>query len=182
MEAKREAGREGWVGSGGAEQEQEREQKLQRLIDDFLNVSKHDWRGGGPAETAGVFRYRSSVLLCPLLGLLPNGRSRYSRLQSVRLGRLDSETFLSPLRTVLFPTPNRSRLKVHISFQLLCGHFLQSLKGLDLENCHERTGLVAEKCLLSDVIADAVGACFYVCKMHMCARVRPPARFELFAS
>jgi len=36
MEAKREAGRGGRVGSGGAEQEQ----KLQRLIDDFLNVSK----------------------------------------------------------------------------------------------------------------------------------------------
>lgn len=46
---------------------------------------------------------------------------------------------------------------MHISFQLLCRHFLQSLKPLDLENCNERTGLVAEKCLLSDVIADAVG-------------------------
>lgn len=46
---------------------------------------------------------------------------------------------------------------MHISFQLLCRHFLQSLKPLDLENSNKRTGLVAEECLLSDVIADAIG-------------------------
>lgn len=60
---------------------------------------------------------------------------------------------------------------MHISFQLLCRHFLQSLKPLDLENSSERTGLVAEKCLLSDVIADAVG------KLDVCVGRRVHMRF-----
>lgn len=46
---------------------------------------------------------------------------------------------------------------MHISFQLLCRHYLQSLKPADLENSSNRTGLVAESCLLSEVVADAVG-------------------------
>lgn len=52
---------------------------------------------------------------------------------------------------------NNNGRQVHISFQLLCRHYLQSLKPADLENSSERTGLVAERCLLSDVVADAVG-------------------------
>lgn len=48
-------------------------------------------------------------------------------------------------------------LQMHISFQLLCRHYLQSLKPADLENSSDRTGLVAESCLLSEVVADAVG-------------------------
>ena len=46
---------------------------------------------------------------------------------------------------------------MHISFQLLCRHYLQSLKPADLENSSDRTGLVAERCLLSEVVADAMG-------------------------
>ena len=48
-------------------------------------------------------------------------------------------------------------LQMHISFQLICRQFLQSLKATDLENSDGRTGIVAERCLLHDVIADAIG-------------------------
>eukprot|EP00903_Cladosiphon_okamuranus_P006460 g6320.t1 len=58
-------------------------------------------------------------------------------------------------------------LTVHISFQLLCRHFLQSLKPLDLENSSGRTGLVAEHCLLSDIIADAVGETQLITEHHL---------------
>ncbi|CAB1120489.1 unnamed protein product [Ectocarpus sp. CCAP 1310/34] len=58
-------------------------------------------------------------------------------------------------------------LQMHISFQLLCRHFLQSLKPLDLENSNKRTGLVAEECLLSDVIADAIGETQLITEHHL---------------
>ncbi|CAM9575680.1 unnamed protein product [Scytosiphon promiscuus] len=58
-------------------------------------------------------------------------------------------------------------LTVHISFQLLCRHYLQSLKPADLENSNARTGLVAERCLLSDVIADAVGETQLITEHHL---------------
>ncbi|CAM9998617.1 unnamed protein product [Pylaiella littoralis] len=101
MEAKREEGRKGrTVGT-------DKEQQLQLLLDDFLNVCR---------TTNFILVYSAST---------------------------------------------------HISFQLLCRHFLQSLKPLDLENCSERTGLVAEKCLLSDVIADAVGETQLITEHHL---------------
>lgn len=70
--------------------------------------------------------------------------------------------FFSPLFFSLFFSHvywlfSQRTLKMHISFQLLCSHYLQSLKLSDLKNSSNRTGLVAERCLLREVIAEAVG-------------------------
>ncbi|CAM9731324.1 unnamed protein product [Ascophyllum nodosum] len=58
-------------------------------------------------------------------------------------------------------------LAMHISFQLLCRHYLQSLKPADLENSSDRTGLVAERCLLSEVVADAMGETQLITEHHL---------------
>ncbi|CAM9544913.1 unnamed protein product [Discosporangium mesarthrocarpum] len=54
---------------------------------------------------------------------------------------------------------------MHNSFQLLCRHFLLSLKNAD--NSSLRVGMVAEQCLLKEIIDDAVGETQLITEHHL---------------
>lgn len=87
---------------------------------------------------------------------------------SLRAGRQQNDLLVSPFHGIgdacqsarpcaTAPLLCARHTQMHISFQLLCRHFLLSLKASKDGNVSARTGMVAESCLIKDIISDAVG-------------------------